>query len=310
MSIGNLDNLPPRAFSDATGYLVSDECQCARCHSPSVNFHPLEARDPTPIDQSIATFRYVVEQAVIDTSTYCTSDGAANCRCWSKSARRSDCPADVESPPLVPTGFCTPDGEMYCMSVGNSRQCATCPGWVVPPRPRQLIAFTGLAGSGKSTAALHLVNAHGFTRTRFAGPLKAMMTALGLSHAEIEGHLKERPCALLGGRTPRFAMQTIGTEWGRMTIDEDMWTNAWRAALPAAGGVVVDDCRFDNEAAAVKAAGGFIVRIVRPGAGAGAAGHSSEGQDLPWTTEIVNDGSVDEFLAKVDAAVRDLTGTA
>jgi hypothetical protein len=175
----------------------------------------------------------------------------------------------------------------------------------LPERHRQLIAFTGLAGSGKSTAAMHLVQIHGFTRTRFAGPLKAMMAALGLSQDEIEGHLKERPCALLGGRTPRYAMQTIGTEWGRDIIDRDLWINAWRASLPAAGGVVVDDCRFANEAHAVKAAGGFIIRVVRPGAGAGAAGHSSEGQELPHDAEISNDGDVVDFLVKVSRVVID-----
>lgn len=196
-----------------------------------------------------------------------------------------------------------------CRATGSCVACALVEGPPLvpdlPKPPRLLIAFTGLAESGKSTAALHLVNAQGFTRTRFAGPLKAMMAALGLSTAEIEGHLKERPCALLGGRTPRYAMQTIGTEWGRMTIDDDLWVNAWRAALPAAGGVVVDDCRFDNEAAAVKAAGGFLVKVVRPGAGTGAAGHSSEGQELPHDAEITNDGSLVGFLEKVDVLVRD-----
>lgn len=177
---------------------------------------------------------------------------------------------------------------------------------------RLVIAFTGLAGSGKSTAAMHLVERHGFVRVRFAGPLKAMMAALGLSEFEIEGDRKEVPCDLLCGRTPRYAMQTIGTEWGREIIGNDLWTRAWRAAvdkLPAGVPVVVDDCRFPNEAAAVLDFRlGTLASIVRPGAGAGAAGHSSEGQPLPLPHfKIDNSQSVEVLHDQVDAMVRTMS---
>lgn len=181
---------------------------------------------------------------------------------------------------------------------------------LVPDAPRTLIAFTGLAGSGKSTAAQHLVKNNGFQRLRFAGPLKDMMRALGLTEAEIEGDRKETPCELLGGKTPRYAMQTIGTEWGRDLIASDLWIRAFNAALakvPEGVPVVVDDCRFPNEADAIVAAGGVLVRVVRPGAGAGAAGHSSEGQQLPAVGEIQNDVSLPTFLWRVDRIVRDLS---
>lgn len=177
---------------------------------------------------------------------------------------------------------------------------------------RRVVAFTGLAGSGKSTAALHLVE-QGWARVRFAGPLKAMMAALGLSEREIEGDLKEQPCDLLAGKTPRYAMQTIGTEWGREIIAPDLWIRAWRAALdclPPGVNVVVDDCRFANEAAAVLAVpGGAIIRVMRPGSGAGAAGHKSEQEmaSLPAIGQIDNVGTVEAFLADVDRIVRDLS---
>jgi len=174
------------------------------------------------------------------------------------------------------------------------RQMQAIEDWETPAAaPRIIIAFAGLAGSGKSTAAMHLVNCHGFRRVRLAGPLKAMLTALGLTAAEIDGDRKEQPCALLGGKTPRWAMQTIGTEWGRELIDPNLWTRAWRAAvdaLPAGVPVVVDDCRFPNEADAVAEAGGVLVRIERPGAGAGAAGHASEAHQLPAACTLANVG--------------------
>lgn len=176
--------------------------------------------------------------------------------------------------------------------------------------PRTIVAFTGLAGSGKSTAAAHLVNRYGYQRVRFAGPLKAMLAALGCTPDEIDGHLKETPCDLLGGKTPRQAMQTLGTEWGRDLVTPDLWIRAWQAALakvPAGVNVVVDDCRFPNEAAAIKAAGGFIVNIDRPGAGAGAAGHSSEGQRLPIDMTVHNTTTEKGLLYSIDELAADIS---
>ena len=170
-------------------------------------------------------------------------------------------------------------------------------------RPR-LIGFCGLAGSGKSWAATHLASSWGYSRVRFAGPLKDMMRALGLNEAEIEGDRKESPCDLLGGRTPRQAMQTLGTEWGREQIDPELWVRAWERAaakyldndLP----VVVDDVRYLNEAAAIWRRGGTLVRIDRAGAGsASGASHASESGGLPWNLQIMCFGTgMREILPK------------
>lgn len=175
--------------------------------------------------------------------------------------------------------------------------------------PRTIIAFTGLAGAGKSTAAFHLVKSRGFERVRFAGPLKAMMAALGLTAAEIDGDRKEQPCDLLGGKTPRWAMQTIGTEWGRKLIGDDLWIRAWQHAvsqLPAGVPVVVDDCRFPNEAAAVQAAGGILVRIDRPGAGT-ASVHESEQHALPAVRTLHNTLDEKNLREQIDVLLRDLS---
>lgn len=204
-----------------------------------------------------------------------------------------------------PNGKCNSTGE--CQDVPR----VASPSLVPASAPRRtLIAFTGLAGSGKSTAAMHLVERHGFARIRFAGPLKDMMRALGLNEREIEGDLKEKPCELLGGKTPRYAMQTIGTEWGRDLIASDLWIRAFNAALakvPAGTNVVVDDCRFPNEADAITAAGGVLVRIERPGAGAGAAGHSSEAHQLPAIASIQNATTQTDLLESVDLLASDLS---
>lgn len=147
-----------------------------------------------------------------------------------------------------------------------------------------IIGFCGLAGAGKTTAAEYLEHEHGFARVRFAGPLKAMMAALGCSQDEIDGHLKDSPCNLLGGKTPRQAMQWLGTEWGRDMIAPDLWTRAWNAAASASR-IVADDVRFANEADAIRARGGIVVEIHRPGAGA-VVGATHISEAMPFAPDV------------------------
>ena len=158
-----------------------------------------------------------------------------------------------------------------------------------------IIGLTGYAQSGKSTVADYLVKKHGFTLIKFAGPLKSMMRGLGLGEREIEGDLKEKPCALLGGRTPREAMQLLGTEWGRQHFGQNFWVNIGmeRAAsvLDQGGQVVIDDVRFANEAAAIHIYGGKLFKITRPGVGP-VNGHSSDNQKLRHDLEIFNSRSI------------------
>ena len=163
-----------------------------------------------------------------------------------------------------------------------------------------VIGLAGRALSGKSTAAAHLAG-FGYERIRFAGPLKAMMAALGLSPAEIDGELKETPSALLGGRTPRHAMQTIGTEWGRQLIDPDLWIRAWRQSaervIGQGGGVVADDVRFPNEAEVIRALGGIVVRVDRRSAGSASGGwHVSEALAIEPDVVISNDGGLPDLF--------------
>lgn len=171
----------------------------------------------------------------------------------------------------------------------------------------RLIALTGLAGAGKSTVAKHLVAAHGYRVEKFAGPLKDMLRGLGLTERHIEGDLKEVPCGLLGGKTPRYAMQTLGTEWGRGLISPSLWADAW-SSRAAAGRVVCDDCRFPNEADAVRRLGGVIIRVVRPGL-ASTGGHASEAGQvdvkpnrLLWNDET-DDGCLGQLHSRVDALI-------
>lgn len=173
---------------------------------------------------------------------------------------------------------------MRCKAVQHSDEmyCAACGlRWDVndpcPPDCRNatnvtLIGLTGAAGSGKSTLAQYMHNQHGYHRVRFASILKNMIRTMlrgaGVSDAEIEamieGDLKEVPHAALGGKTPRHAMQTLGTEWGRNLIDENLWTNLtgmYLDSLYPSVRVVIEDVRFENEATMIRQRGGKIVRM-------------------------------------------------
>lgn len=168
-----------------------------------------------------------------------------------------------------------------------------------------VVAFTGGAGSGKSTAADYLVREHGYVRVKFAGPLKDMMRALGLGEAEIEGELKEKSCVALNGRSPREAMQHLGTAWGRQRMGENFWVNLWRAkasdVLDHGGRIVVDDCRFPNEAAVVRELGGIVVLL--RGRETTVASHESEAGGLLHDVLVMNDDNQNTLYGRIDAAL-------
>lgn len=138
---------------------------------------------------------------------------------------------------------------------------------------QRLIALTGPAGAGKSFAASVLVDEFGFHRMKFAATGKDMVRTM-LGHAGvpaherdryIEGDLKETPTGIFGDKSPRYVMQTLCTEWGREHLGPDIWVNITMAGvlqrLADGNSVVLDDCRFDNEAFEVKKLGGIVAQI-------------------------------------------------
>ena len=156
-----------------------------------------------------------------------------------------------------------------------------------------LIGLAGFKRSGKSTVANWLVDADGFLAESFAGPIRHVVAELLGWDAERLERDKETPVDWLDGLTPRYLMQTLGTEWGRAQHRE-LWVRSLFqriAAREARAGRrlnwVIHDVRFPNEAQAIRARGGFIVRVSR-GLPASADGHASE-QPLP-------PGLVDETL--------------
>ena len=177
---------------------------------------------------------------------------------------------------------------------------------------RRLLGITGYKGCGKSTVAKIIIDQK-YDRFSFAGTLKAMLSVLGLSEEEINGSMKEKPSKLLGGKTPRFAMQTLGTEWARDIIDQNIWVNVLERKLVAhlntsiQNRAVVDDVRFLNEAEMIRRQGGKIVKVVRPGAEV--SDHQSEREIDMIEPDIylVNDRDIDWLRGNVQHLFRTLT---
>jgi hypothetical protein len=170
----------------------------------------------------------------------------------------------------------------------------------------KLIGLCGVAGSGKTTVANILVEKYGFQRVAFADPLKDMLKAVGFTHEQLYGSEKEVVVPDLGV-TPRHAMQTLGTEWGRQHIGTDFWVKLWMRKVQALRikgiDVVCDDIRFRNEAAAVRSMGGGVIAVFRPTStlkGYPEALHSSETGMLIPDRIVHNDGDLQALEVWVD----------
>jgi hypothetical protein len=175
----------------------------------------------------------------------------------------------------------------------------------------KLIAFFGPKGCGKSTAAKYLTDRRSFVGHKFAATLKNMLYELGIGREHIEGQLKETPCDLLCGKTPRHAMQTLGTQWGRELIGDNFWVGIWskdvQTLFKRHHDVVTDDLRFPNEADAVRKLGGTIVRLYGRNDAHGDK-HESEGHydKLQFDYVIHNRGTIMDLHSAIEELLHDL----
>ena len=171
-----------------------------------------------------------------------------------------------------------------------------------------LIGLSGYAGAGKTTVARALADAFGGEVHSFATPLKDMVVALlqhgGMTSDEVFAHVygdrKEEPLDLLQGRTARYAMQTLGTEWGRGMLGERVWTHLAMEGCRGVPAVVFDDVRFPTESTAILDEGGWLFNIVRPELVAPLGetySHASE-QHQPGTA-ILNDDTPEAAALKI-----------
>jgi len=174
------------------------------------------------------------------------------------------------------------------------------------------IGLTGPAGSGKDTVADLLCTHAGAHKLAFADALRAeIVEAYCIEHIFLtRRETKERPMAALAlsrcldtafigrmlidhqqadkgpldldaPRSPRQIMQWWGTEY-RRTNNPDYWVSKavqhirWLQQTLRPRLLVITDVRFENEAHMVRALGGQLWQIKRPGTGPDLAPHASE----------------------------------
>lgn len=89
----------------------------------------------------------------------------------------------------------------------------------------------------------------------------------------------------------------------RQEVGPDVWTRPVEQAIRAAPGAsfVISDCRYANEAALVRALGGVVVEVRRPGVGP--ANETERASLASFEPDLVveNDGTLEELGARLDA---------
>jgi len=174
-----------------------------------------------------------------------------------------------------------------------------------------IIGICGLIGSGKDTIADYLVTSHGFWQHSFAASLKDTLAAVfDWDRTMLEGRTsssrnwREQVDTWWASRlgiphlTPRWAMQNLGTEVIRKHFHQDIWTAGVENKLRKINNnVVISDCRFPNEVAAIQAAGGVVVCVKR-------------GPEPDWLNiAITNPGMMPQLYPGVHASEYSWVGT-
>lgn len=215
-------------------------------------------------------------------------------------------------------------------------------GVVVTPSGRRV----GTNGSGKDATADVLVKDHGFQKVSLADPLKRICKNVfdftdeqlwGPSQMRNQKDMRYRRgahefidskygvtksvCRVCGESgltdidcylTPRFALQTLGTEWGRGCFS-DTWVNlAMRHSLSLLSSVCIPDVRFKNELRHIRKSGGILIRVVRPiDREADSFAHPSELEamqipDDEFNSVLQNYGTLNDLVYRVNALVTSL----
>lgn len=193
-----------------------------------------------------------------------------------------------------------------------------------------ILGVMGQAGSGKDVMADYLVNKYAFVKIGFADPMKRFVQEIfEFSDDQIWGPSESRNAPdtryVVGSNqwdemeclSPRFALQTLGTEWGRKCYPQVWVEYALRVAknLLSNGslrynqktglyetdkddgretrGIVISDVRFQNEVSGIQKGGGKVIRIRRDGVhgNVGIKGHASEEEQ-----KTIPDSMVDGVL--------------
>jgi len=192
-------------------------------------------------------------------------------------------------------------------------------------RGHLVLALCGRAGAGKDALADYLVTRHGFTKAKFADPLKrAACVLFDWPPEALEGPAKDQPDSRYGGVTPRALLQWLGTSVMQHSLQDVMpgvgrgfFANRLcrqlllRAASDSILRIVISDMRFMHEYVALRRCFGdnmCCIKITREESALHPrrireAEHVSETEHLsiPVNLELCNDGSLVDMYATFDA---------
>lgn len=173
---------------------------------------------------------------------------------------------------------------------------------------RPVIGVAGVARVGKDAVAKFLIST-GAARYAysFADPIRSMIHAgFGVDMRSPYWQSKKEEIIPAFGRSPRQMMQTLGTEWGRCLVNDQVWILLAQEKLLNLGpGMVVADVRYDNEAVWIRKMGGTVVHVYRERAEPVASHVSEAGVIVEATDRIIhNNGSLEEL----QHSVRELFG--
>ncbi len=176
----------------------------------------------------------------------------------------------------------------------------------------RLVGIAGQMSFGKTSIAMMLRESRDYEVLSFAKSLKDMagvlMAQLGYSSSGMDFYFLNKGSIIPQlGVSMRHVLQTLGTEWGRNLIKRSLWVDL--AVLNVSecreyADVVIDDVRFEDEAAFIREHDGLVIHLRRPGASA-AADHVSESGIAVGARDvvIVNDGSLDDLFAAVNGEI-------
>jgi hypothetical protein len=171
------------------------------------------------------------------------------------------------------------------------------------------IALSGWARSGKDSIAEYLVKEHGYTRVSFADPMREALVALNPQIRYFETNLPLATAVRIIGweelkensEDVRELLQRMGTEVGRNLFGENFWVDLAIKEARKHKKVVFSDCRYLNEAEAIRKRGGKVWRITRPGVRP-ANTHTSEKDldDYRFDARVTHDSTLPKLHKKVD----------
>jgi hypothetical protein len=177
-----------------------------------------------------------------------------------------------------------------------------------------ILGIVGKKRSGKDEVADYLIDQFGFTRYKFADPIKTSVAEIFLWDDEwVNGKYKET----IDPRwniSPRQAQQAMGTELFRQRLQEilplfkeligsDIWVKRfqyWYDSFTEKPNVVISDVRFLNEANTIKSMGGHIIKLEREGL-ISIDTHSSEMEidSIVPDSVIYNDSTIAGLQSKI-----------